>query len=271
MRAGTKQGRSKQAGTKQGQTRRATKTGSGKAARSRQGNWRNLTTLAIDIGGSGLKMMALDSQGHSVSERLRVPTPHPASPGKMLAILDEMKAQMPAFDRVSVGFPGVIKQGETLTAANLDKSWVGFPLEQTLEQKWGKPVRVCNDAAVQGYGAIRGRGVELVLTLGTGVGSALYTDGRLCPGLELAHHPWRKGKTYEELIGRAALDKIGHKKWNRLVERAIAQTEALFNWDHLYIGGGNSRKLEIEPRPEVTLIENEQGLTGGIALWQIAN
>ncbi len=247
------------------------KRGGSKSVKDSPLNWRKLTTLAIDIGGSGLKMMALDSRGNAVSERLRTPTPQPASPDKMLNILDEMKQHMPVFHRVSVGFPGVIKQGETLTAANLDKKWVGFPLEQTLEQKWGRPVRVCNDAAVQGYGAISGRGVELVLTLGTGVGSALYIDGRLCPGLELAHHPWRKGKTYEECIGRAALDKIGQKKWNRLVERAIAQTEALFNWDRLYIGGGNSRKLEIEARPEVTLIENEQGLTGGIALWQVAN
>lgn len=237
----------------------------------RKANWRNMTTLAIDIGGSGLKMMALDAHGTANSDRLRVPTPSPASPEKMLPLLDEMKQQMPAFDRVSVGFPGVIKQGKTLTAANLDKKWVGFPLEQTLEQNWGKPVRVCNDAAVQGYGAISGRGVELVLTLGTGVGSALYIDGRLCPGLELAHHPWRKGKTYEECLGRAALDKIGVKKWSRLVDRAIKQTEALFNWDRLYIGGGNSRKLAAPERPEVTLIENEQGLTGGIALWQIAN
>jgi len=234
-------------------------------------DWRRLTTLAIDIGGTGLKMMALDSSGQPISERLRIPTPSPASPQKMLSAMDVMKKQMPVFHRVSVGFPGVIKQGETLTAANLDKSWIGFPLEQMLEQKWGKPVRVCNDAAVQGYGAISGRGVELVLTLGTGLGSALYIDGRLCPGLELAHHPWKKGKTYEELLGRAAMEKIGHKKWSHLVERAIEQTEALFNWDRLYIGGGNSRKLEMKARPEVTLIENEQGLTGGIALWQIAN
>jgi polyphosphate glucokinase len=240
-------------------------------SKTTKANWRNMITLAIDIGGSGLKMMALDSHGTASSDRLRVPTPSPASPENMLSLLDEMKQQMPAFDRVSVGFPGVIKQGKTLTAANLDSKWVGFALEQSLEQKWGKPVRVCNDAAVQGYGAISGRGVELVLTLGTGVGSALYIDGRLCPGLELAHHPWRKGKTYEECIGRAALDKIGVKKWSRLVDRAIKQTEALFNWDRLYIGGGNSRKLAPPERPEITLIENEQGLTGGIALWQIAN
>ncbi len=164
--------------------------------------------------------------------------------------MDVMKKQMPVFHRVSVGFPGVIKQGETLTAANLDKRWIGFPLEQMLEQKWGKPVRVCNDAAVQGYGAISGRGVELVLTLGTGLGSALYIDGRLCPGLELAHHPWKKGKTYEELLGRAAMEKDRHKKWSHLVERAIEQTEALFNWDRLYIGGGNSRKLETPNGPK---------------------
>ena len=234
-------------------------------------NWRNLTTLAVDIGGSGLKMMTLDASGKPTSERLRMPTPSPASPQAMLKVLDEMRQQVPVFHRVAVGFPGVIKQGKTLTAANLDKRWVGFPLEQTLAEKWGKPVRLCNDAAVQGYGAISGRGVELVLTLGTGLGSALYVDGRLCPGLELAHHPWRKGKTYEEVLGRKGLQKIGVKKWKHLVDLAILQTEALFNWDKLYIGGGNARKLDAPTRPEVTIISNEQGLTGGIALWQIAN
>ena len=163
--------------------------------------------------------------------------------------MDVMKKQMPVFHRVSVGFPGVIKQGETLTAANLDKSWIGFPLEQMLEQKWGKPVRVCNDAAVQGYGAISGRGVELVLTLGTGLGSALYIDGRLCPGTGTRAPPMeeRARPTRNCWAGRR-MEKIGHKKWSHLVERAIEQTEALFNWDRLYIGGGNSRKLEMKAR-----------------------
>jgi polyphosphate glucokinase len=148
-------------------------------------------TLAIDIGGTGLKMLALDPDGKALTERVRVLTPDPPTPARLLAALEKMRAQIPHFDRVSVGFPGVIKQGVTLSAANLDPKWIGFPLQKELEKRWKKPVRVANDAAVQGYGSIQGKGVEMIITLGTGMGSALYTDGCLCPGLELGHHPWR--------------------------------------------------------------------------------
>lgn len=151
-------------------------------------------TLAVDIGGTGMKVMALDARGNPLTERLRTPTPNPATPARMLSALEKMRKQLPNCDRVSVGFPGVIKQGKTLTAANLHPTWVGFPLKNALEKRWKLPVHLANDAAVQGYGAISGRGVELVLTLGTGLGSALFTDGHLCPGLELGHHPGRRAR-----------------------------------------------------------------------------
>ncbi len=186
---------------------------------TREGKARgSATTLAVDIGGTGIKMMILDAAGEPLTERLRVPTPSPATSKRVIEEMVKMRTQLPAFDQVSVGFPGVIKDGKTWTAANLDKSWVGYPIEATLRKLWKKPVRVCNDAAVQGFGAIEGKGVELVLTLGTGMGSALYTDGRLAPGLELAHHPWRKGKTYEDFLGRRGYDHYGPKKWNHLLE-----------------------------------------------------
>jgi polyphosphate glucokinase len=225
-------------------------------------------TLAIDIGGSGLKAMLLDPAGKPASERLRVDTPAVPSPGLVLSALDGLRNQLGTFDRVSVGFPGVIKRGITYTAANLHPAWVGFALQADLEKRWKKPVRVANDAAVQGYGAIVGDGVELVLTVGTGLGSSLFTDGRLCPGLELPHHPWRKGKTYEDFLGRRGLDKYGKKHWNKLLQEAIDQTSKLFNWDHLYIGGGNTKKIEFEMPKNVKIVSNEAGLLGGVALWR---
>ena len=167
-------------------------------------------TLAIDIGGTGLKIQALSPEGRPLSDRLRVPTPEPATTTAILAALDELKVSVPLFDRVSVGFPGVIKQGKTLTAANLDPGWIDFPLAKTLEKRWGKPVRMANDSAVGGYAVVQGKGVELVITLGTGMGSALFTDGVLCPGLELGHHPWRK-RTYEEYLGRRGSPETGSK------------------------------------------------------------
>jgi polyphosphate glucokinase len=184
-----------------------------------------------------------------------------------MAALDGLKQGVAHFDRVSIGFPGVIKQGKTLTAANLDPAWVGFPLAKTLEKRWGKPVRIANDCAVQGYGVVEGKGVELVITLGTGLGSAIFTEGILCPGLELGHHPWRK-KTYESYLGKRGLEKLGDKRWNKLLKRAIQQTSATFNWDTLYIGGGNSKKVKLKLGPEIKIISNEEGLLGAMALWR---
>ena len=213
--------------------------------------------------------MLLDLTGKPVSERQRVVTPSVPTPDVVLAGLDELRLLLPNFDRVSIGFPGVIKRGTTLGAFNLHPSWAGFPLQDELEMRWKKPVRVANDAAVQGYGAVQGDGVELTLTLGTGLGSALFTDGRLCPGLELAHHPWRKkGLTYEDYLGRRGLDKYGKKTWNKLLQAAIAQTLATFNWDHLYIGGGNTKKIDFSPPKNVEIVSNETGLLGGVALWR---
>ncbi len=113
-----------------------------------------------------------------------------------------------------------------------------------------------------------GHGVELTLTLGTGMGSALFTDGRLCPGLELGHHPWKK-QTYEDYVGRRGLDKHGVKKWNKYVKEVIEQTEKLFNWDHLYIGGGNTKKIDFKPPKNVSIVSNREGILGGVALWNL--
>src|ERR1700722_14380437 len=224
-------------------------------------------TLAIDIGGTGLKIQALSPEGLAISDRLRVPTPNPATTTAVMTALDELKVSVPLFDRVSIGFPGVIKQGKTLTAANLDPGWVGFPLAKTLEKRWGKPARMANDCAVGGYAVIKGNGVELVITLGTGMGSALFTEGVLCPGLELGHHPWRK-KTYEDYLGRRGLDKYGERRWNKLLQRAIAQTAATFNWDVLYLGGGNAKKIAFKHGSNVKIISYEEGRLGGIAVWR---
>jgi polyphosphate glucokinase len=225
-----------------------------------------LVTLAVDIGGTGLKMLCLDDEGKPLTDRIRIPTPSPPTPARLLAGLDELRKQMPSFDRVSVGFPGVIKHGMTMTAVNLDPKWVAYPLQANLAKRWNQPVRVANDAAVQGLGAIQGRGIEMILTLGTGMGSCLFVDGHMCP-LELGHHPWRK-KTYEDYLGLRGLKKYGKKKWNKLLERAIAQTLATFNWDHLYLGGGNTKLVKMEPQRNITIVSNMDGLLGGVALWR---
>lgn len=224
-------------------------------------------TLAIDIGGSGLKAMLIDALGKPVSERQRVETPPIPTPELVLKALDGLVALLPGFDRISAGFPGVIKRGVTYTAVNLHPAWMNFPFQKEIEKRWKKPARVANDASIQGYGAVKGKGVELMITLGTGMGFSLFTNGHLCPGLELGHHPWKK-KTYEDYIGRRGLDKYGKKEWNKLLQEAILQTSKTFNWDKLYLGGGNTKKIDFELPKDVEIVSNESGLLGGVALWK---
>ncbi|HUY34289.1 MAG TPA: ROK family protein [Pirellulales bacterium] len=226
-------------------------------------------TLAIDIGGTGLKASLLDEQGEMISDRVRVETPHPCPPPVMVDTLAKLIQPLGPFDRVSAGFPGVVRKGKIITAHNLGQTdWEGFDLRDALAAKFGKPVQVKNDADVQGLGAIRGVGIEMVITLGTGLGSALFDDGWIAPHIELAHHPFRKGQTYEEQLGEKALHHAGHKKWQRRVVKAIKTLRRLTNFDHFYIGGGNSRLIDFEVPADVEVISNDIGMRGGIWLWR---
>ena len=229
---------------------------------------KDLRTLAVDIGGSGIKAIVLDTSGNPQTERSRVETPQPALTQPVISAISSLAAAQGEFDRVSVGFPGVVRRGVTETAANLEPEWIGFDLGSALVQSLAKPVRVANDADMQGLGATSGQGVELVITLGTGFGSALFLEGKLVPNLELGHHLFRKGETYEEQLGRRALDEVGSKKWNLRLEKAIASIQHLFNCDRLYIGGGEAKKVTLDLPSNVKIIPNLSGLLGGIALWQ---
>ena len=225
-------------------------------------------TLAVDIGGTNIKVLVLDEAGDPISERDKVPTPHPATPGAVLETIALLANRQMPFDRVSVGFPGVVQNGVTRTAPNLHPSWRDFPVDAELTQRLGRPVRVANDADVQGFGAIAGEGLEMVITLGTGMGSALFVDGVLVPNLELAHHPFAENKTYEQWLGQASLKQIGVDVWKRWLDKAVDLMRQTFNFDVLYLGGGNARLLDAAEMPaDVRLVENIAGLLGGIALW----
>jgi len=228
-----------------------------------------LRTLAIDIGGSGIKAAMLDDDGNLIGARQRVPTPpKPVMPDALLHAIDQATAPLGAFDRVSVGFPGYVREGRVLTAPNLgNETLAGMDLQSTLAQDWGKPVRVLNDADVQGFGAIHGHGVEMVLTLGTGAGTAIFRDGEIMTHLELAHHPVSGNKTYDEYVGNAAREKKGKKAWNKRVAKVIGILREVVRFDHLYIGGGNAKDITFPLPPDVTIVPNTDGLTGGIRLW----
>jgi polyphosphate glucokinase len=124
---------------------------------------------------------------------------------------------------------------------------------------------------VQGYGAINGSGLEFVITLGTGVGTALFRDGELMPHMEFAQYPIRKAKTFNDYLGDDALNDIGERKWSQRVSKTIDTFRTLLNFDMLHIGGGNARKLKIDLPRDVQIVSNETGLTGGIRLWDAAS
>jgi polyphosphate glucokinase len=224
-------------------------------------------TLAIDIGGTGLKATVLDAQGHPTMESQRVLTPRPATPSSVLDALAKLVAGLGAFDRISAGFPGVVLAGVVRTAPNLGPSWAGFHLADRLAQLLKRPARVLNDAGVQGFGIVRGVGLEMVLTLGTGLGCGLFYEGMYIPNLELGHHPFRKGKTYEDYLGHAGLARAGAAKWNRRLAQAIEQIQPIWNPDRIYLGGGNAKHVTIDLPPHIQIASNAAGLLGGIALW----
>lgn len=238
-------------------------------------------TLAIDIGGTGLKASVLDATGAMVADRVAVKTTYPCSPSQMVGDLVALVAPLPPADRVSAGFPGMVRNGVILSAphfvtehgpgttidAALVQQWARFDLAGALSARLGKPTRVANDADVQGAAVVEGKGLELVVTLGTGVGTAIFYDGHLMPHLEFAHHPFLKGDSYNEQLGDAARKDVGNQRWNKRVRKAVVILRELCFFDHCYIGGGNAKKIHGSLGSDVSLVDNSAGILGGIRLW----
>jgi polyphosphate glucokinase len=225
--------------------------------------------LSVDIGGSNIKATILTAQGALPNVYRKLPTPVPASPEKVIALIQDLVKDFPGYTKVSVGFPGYVRNGRILTAPNLGTAlWLNFNLQQHLCQALGKPVRLVNDADLQGLGVVKGKGFEMVITLGTGFGTSLLLDGNLLPHLELAHHPVHHNKTYDQYIGEKALEKHGEEKWNKRMERVLANLKLVFNYDHLYISGGNASKLRFQLDDNITIVSNREGIQGGSRLWQ---
>ncbi|WP_433555591.1 ROK family protein [Pseudonocardia xinjiangensis] len=238
-------------------------------------------TLAIDVGGSGLKATVLSPEGEMMSERERRETPYPCTPPVLLDELTTLAGTQPAYDRVSVGFPGAIRRGRVREVPafsrhgpgqqpdpELVSQWTGFELETALEQRFGKPTRVANDADVQGCAVVSGHGMELVITLGTGVGCAVFFDGVLLPHMELSHGRFGHGHSIEVACGDNERHKVGKEHWRERVMDALEALEAMVLPDHVYVGGGNAKRLDADKLgPNRTLVPNISGLLGGIALW----
>jgi polyphosphate glucokinase len=225
--------------------------------------------LTIDIGGSRIKAILLDSEGKMLIEYKRLDTPSPANPERVMQTIAELTKSFGGYTRVSVGFPGYVKKGIVHTAPNLGtENWKDVDLAGRLTELLVHPVRVVNDADLQGLGIARGKGLEMVVTLGTGFGTSLLMDGILLPHLELAHHPISKGREYDEYIGNRGFVDVGQERWNKRLRKVIDILKTVFNYDHLYISGGNAKKIDFVLDNNITLTTNMDGIRGGAALWK---
>lgn len=226
--------------------------------------------LTIDIGGSGIKATVLDQDAQMVLPRQRVDTPDDSTPGNVLEAIEALVEDFPEYSHIAVGFPGFVKNGHVITAPNLGTAkWHKMPLAKMIADALDKPVRLVNDADLLGLGVIQGNGLELMITLGTGFGSALFLDGHLLPHLELAHHPITKKKDYDQYIGKAQLKKKGPKKWNKRMKKVLSIMQTVFNYDILYIGGGSSDKIDFPLADNMQVVTNYDGIKGGVNLWRI--
>jgi polyphosphate glucokinase len=224
--------------------------------------------LAFDIGGTGLKASIVDRQGRFLSDRQRILTPHPCPPETMLRLLAGLAKPLGRYDCVTIGFPGFVRKGVVHTAPNLGTAeWAGCPLEAMVARKLGKPTRLLNDADVQGLGAIAGEGLELVVTLGTGFGTAWFLDGALLPHLEFAHVPVHHKHDFDAYIGDRHREKLGSKRWNKRVKKTLEILATVFNYEHLYIGGGNAQRIRFKLPPRVSIVPNEEGMRGAAFVW----
>ena len=229
---------------------------------------RSERTLHVEIDGGGLRATVVSAQGRPLSERVRAAIPRPATPRAVCAALRGLLPPRESFDRVSVGFPGVVVAGVVQGAPGLHRSWNGFDLATWMLRAGGRPTRVVDEAGLWGLGVVQGRGTEICLGLGTGLGFALFVDGRLVPNVEMGRHPFRKGKSYEELLCGRALAKRGAKRWNRSLAHALRRLDETFHRRAIHLGGGNAREIALPLPRNVKRVESgAAGPAGAVRLW----
>jgi len=225
--------------------------------------------LSIDIGGSHIKATLLGDTGQLIGAYQKIDTPVPAKPETVLAAIQKLVKNFESWSHISTGFPGFVKNGIVKTAPNLGSAfWKDYDLAAALTKMLGKPAKVVNDADMLGLGVVSGKGLEMVITLGTGFGTALTLDGVLLPHFELAHLPVTKHKSYDQYIGEKELKRIGTKRWNERMEKVLQTLKTVFNYDILYIGGGNSSLIRFQLEENMKVVTNLDGIHGGSRLWK---
>jgi polyphosphate glucokinase len=199
------------------------------------------------------------------TEKLREDTPERFTPAQLLALIERLAKQMPSYDRVAVGIPGIVHRDVVYALpASKSRAFKRFELGARLSDLLGARVRVTNDAAMHGLAAVRGTGVEMVITLGTGLGTALFIDGVLSAHYQTLPDQDEPFSAY----GKAVLKKIGRKRWEKRVRALFDQLRGITNYDRLYVGGGNAELLRGEMPSRVTVIDSAAGILGGYRLWE---
>lgn len=218
---------------------------------------------------------------------VRVPTPYPLPPSRLVETVLAIAQALPPADRATVGMPGMIRHGVVISTPHyvtragprsrvdpdLVEEWAGRDMAAAFGAALGMPVLVLNDAEVHGAGVVSGSGLELVLTLGTGLGSALFDGGLLAPHLEISHAPLRRGVTYDAHLGEHERRRLGDGAWSRRVRRAVDGLRPVFLWDRLYLGGGNARRIRPSSLEamgdDVVVVPNSAGIVGGVRAWSL--
>lgn len=249
----------------------------------------NLTTLSVDCGGGGIKASVLDGKGSIISDAVRTPTPYPLPPELLVETIGALASRLPRADRATVGMPGMIRHGVVVATPHyitkdgprsrvlpdLEQAWHRFDMGAALRGTLGLPVLVLNDAEVAGAGVVTGQGHEMIVTLGTGLGNAVFDNGRLAPHVEISQGPIRWGLTYDDYIGEHERLRLGDAHWSRRVRRVVDSLRPMYLWDRLYLGGGNSRRITASQLAlmgnDVVVVPNEAGMTGGARCWDMAH
>lgn len=243
-----------------------------------------MTLLGIDVGGSGIKGALVNSEtGEMISERFRIPTPIPRTPEAMSNVIAQIVTHFDYKGKVGCGFPTIIKNGICKATGNLDKSWLGVNVEELLEKKTGLDFTVINDAdaagyATMNYGTGKGeKGFVVMITIGTGLGSGAFLDGRLIPNFELGQIPYKKYSKIEKWAAGSAKDREGlsYKKWGKRFNKFLEYVELIVSPDLIILGGGASKdfkefksKIKIETRVIPAELQNHAGIIGAAVASQ---
>lgn len=244
-------------------------------------------TLAVDCGGGGIKASVLDGRGTMVAPATRTPTPYPLPPDLLVDIVVGLAADLPAVDRVTVGMPGMLRHGiviatphyvckagpRTRVLPELVAAWDHCNIRRLIADALGVPTLVLNDAEVAGAGVVTGSGLEVIITLGTGLGNSVWDGRRLAPHMEISRMPVRWGLIYDDYIGEHERLRLGDTHWSRRVRRVVDALRPALLWDRLYIGGGNGARITPGHRrllgEDVVIVPNDAGIRGGVRCWTL--